>query len=146
MTRKTSALGLSIRRNMNRETALVTGSSSGIGLHLAHEFARHGHPLVLVAPVLSELENVAADIQSEHNVSIDVVAKDLENENAAEEIFVDLGGRDTRIDILVNNAGQGFSWQVMGNANRAGHFHDPIEHRSGVASDEIFSAADGATP
>src|SRR3954468_9887428 len=97
-----------MRRNMNRETALITGSSSGIGLHLAHEFARHGHPLVLVAPVLSELKNVGADIQSKHNVSGDVVAKDLENDNAAEEIFAELSRRDIRIDILVNNAGPGF--------------------------------------
>ena len=101
--------------NMNRETALITGSSSGIGLHLAHEFAKHGHPLVLVAPVLSELENVAAKIQSEHNVSVDVLAKDLENDTAAEEIFSELAGRQTRIDILVNNAGHGFrgkSWEI----------------------------------
>jgi NAD(P)-dependent dehydrogenase (short-subunit alcohol dehydrogenase family) len=39
---------------MNSETALITGSSSGIGLHLAHEFASHAHPLVPVAPVESE--------------------------------------------------------------------------------------------
>jgi hypothetical protein len=100
---------------MNNETALITGSSSGIGLHLAHEFAKHGHPLVLVAPVLSELKSVAADIQSKHGVSVDVLAKDLEQQNAAEEIFDDLGNRGTPIDILVNNAGHGFrgkSWEV----------------------------------
>jgi hypothetical protein len=28
------------------QTALITGSSSGIGLHLAREFVRHGHPLL----------------------------------------------------------------------------------------------------
>lgn len=100
---------------MNHETTLITGSSSGIGLHLAHEFASHGHPLVLVAPLLSELENVAGDIQSKHNVSVDVIAKDLENDDAAEEIFGELGGSETRIDILVNNAGHGFrgkSWDM----------------------------------
>jgi short-subunit dehydrogenase len=100
---------------MNPETALITGSSSGIGLHLAHEFASHGHPLVLVAPVLSELENVAADIRSKHNVSVDVIAKDLEQNLAAQEILDDLNGRGLRIDILVNNAGHGFrgkSWEI----------------------------------
>ena len=100
---------------MNRQTALVTGSSSGIGLHLANEFATHGHPLVLVAPVLSELENVATDIRSKHNASVDVVAKYLENDNAPEEIFAELSGRETTIHILVNNAGHGFrgkSWEM----------------------------------
>src|ERR1051325_103411 len=100
---------------MNRETALITGSSSGIGLHLAHEFAAHGHPLVLVAPVQSELESIAADIQSKHNVSVEVIAKDLEDNNAAREIFSEISGRERRIDILVNNAGHGFrgkSWEM----------------------------------
>ena len=53
---------------MNKETALVTGASSGIGLHLAHEFARHGHPLVIVAPVQSELESAAEEFRREHGV------------------------------------------------------------------------------
>jgi uncharacterized protein len=100
---------------MNRETALITGSSSGIGLHLAHEFAAHGHSLVLVAPVQSELESIAADIQSKHDVSVEVIAKDLEDNNAAREIFSEISGRERRIDILVNNAGHGFrgkSWEM----------------------------------
>ena len=100
---------------MNRETALITGSSSGIGLHLAHEFAAHGHPLVLVAPVQSELESIAADIQSKHDLSVEVIAKNLEDSNAAREIFAEVSGRERRIDILVNNAGHGFrgkSWEM----------------------------------
>lgn len=97
------------------ETAVITGSSSGIGLHLAHEFAKHAHPLVLVAPVLAELENVAAEIRSEHNVPVEVIAKDLENPNAADEVYAELSGRGTNVDILVNNAGHGFrgkSWEI----------------------------------
>ncbi|MEA2464393.1 MAG: uncharacterized protein QOJ98_2140, partial [Acidobacteriota bacterium] len=32
-----------------KDTALITGASSGIGLDLAHLFARGGHDVVLVA-------------------------------------------------------------------------------------------------
>src|SRR6266480_3241322 len=46
------------------ETALITGSSSGIGFHLAVEFARRRHALVLIAPVASELQKIAAEHRS----------------------------------------------------------------------------------
>src|SRR5436853_2287151 len=100
---------------MNTETALITGSSSGIGFHLAHEFARHGHPLVLVAPVQSELEGVARKIKTEHGVNVTVIAKDLEKENSAQEIFNELRAQAIDVDILVNNAGHGYrgkSWEI----------------------------------
>jgi short-subunit dehydrogenase len=93
---------------MNNETVLVTGASSGIGLHLAHEFAKHGHPLVLVAPVESELREIAAHMKNTHGVEAHVIAKDLEQPSAAQEIFEELAGRGTHVDILVNNAGHGF--------------------------------------
>lgn len=93
---------------MNKETTLVTGSSSGIGMHLAHEFARQGHPLVLVAPVKSELEQIAAEFKRDHSVEVRVIAKDLEQETNAREIFDELQSAGLQIDILCNNAGHGF--------------------------------------
>lgn len=93
---------------MNKETTLVTGASSGIGLHLAHEFARHGHPLVIVAPVQSELEAAAEEFRRDHGVEVRVIAKDLEQENSAQEIFDELQAAGVDVDILVNNAGHGF--------------------------------------
>src|SRR4051794_20370913 len=93
---------------MNTETTLITGASSGIGLHLAHEFAKHGHPLVLVAPVEAELREVAAHMKIKHGVDARVIAKDLEQPNAAEEIYAQLAGNGVQVEILVNNAGHGF--------------------------------------
>jgi short-subunit dehydrogenase len=93
---------------MNNETALITGSSSGIGMHLAHEFARNGHPVVLVAPVESELREVAQQLKQFNGGSeAIVIAKDLEQPNAAQEIFDELQQRRVTVDILVNNAGHG---------------------------------------
>ena len=40
------------------ERVVITGASSGIGLHLAHRFAAHGHPLCLVAPDAAETLNL----------------------------------------------------------------------------------------
>ena len=92
---------------MKKGTTLITGASSGIGLHLAREFAKHSHPLVLVAPVRSELEQVASQLDEEFGVSLRIIAADLEREEAAQEIFAELASHDTEVDILVNNAGHG---------------------------------------
>jgi short-subunit dehydrogenase len=100
---------------MSMETVLITGASSGIGLHLAHEFASHGHPLVLVAPVESELETVAWQVRKDFSVPVRVVAKDLEQPGSAWEIFEELRHASLPVQILVNNAGKGFrgkSWEL----------------------------------
>jgi short-subunit dehydrogenase len=89
------------------QTALVTGASSGIGLHLAREFARHGHPLVLVAPVQAELERIAAELREEFGVQARAVAADLEQADAAQRIFDALEADGVAVDILVNDAGHG---------------------------------------
>jgi len=99
---------------MNNETALITGSSSGIGLHLAHEFAKHGHPVVLVAPVEAELREVAEQLRATTGVEAIVIAKDLEQPNAPQEIFDELQSAGVNVDILVNKAGHG----------QRGHFWD----------------------
>lgn len=88
----------------NNGTTLITGASSGIGMHLAHEFAKHGHSLVLVAPVESELRKLQEELESKYGVSVRAIAKDLEKAEAAQEIF-DEAGRE--VEILVNNAGHG---------------------------------------
>ena len=38
--------------------ALITGASKGIGKALAHEFAKNGFSLILIARTLSELEEL----------------------------------------------------------------------------------------
>lgn len=92
---------------MKNQTVLITGASSGIGLALAREFASHGHPLVLTAPVESELRDVAADIGRSFGVNIRTIAKDFEHPSAAEEIFAELAADRIAVEILVNNAGLG---------------------------------------
>jgi uncharacterized protein len=97
------------------ETALITGASSGIGLHLAKEFARHGHPLVLVAPVASELQEIAVELKAAGAVLVRTIAKDLEKPEAPQEILAELARDRLYVDILVNNAGsahRGKFWEI----------------------------------
>ena len=89
------------------EPALITGASSGIGLHLAREFARHGHPVILVAPVQSELDEVAAAIRADFEVPAHAFAQDLREEQAVEKLFEQITTTGLLPGILVNNAGLG---------------------------------------
>ncbi|MGE7136635.1 SDR family NAD(P)-dependent oxidoreductase [Luteibacter sp. NPDC031894] len=90
------------------QRVLITGASSGIGLHLAHRFASHGHPVCLVAPDAAELDSLAADIRQRHGVETLAVAVDLEQKECIAAIESALASAGWTVDILVNNAGHGF--------------------------------------
>lgn len=95
------------RHNGQKDTALVTGASSGIGLELGRVLAANGHPLVLVARDREKLQAAAGQIQAEYGVPVRAFAKDLSEPRAAEDLWSDLSEPNLRIDILVNNAGVG---------------------------------------
>src|SRR4051812_46880126 len=98
-----------------KETTLITGASSGIGFELARQFAKHGHGLILTAPVESELRTIAKELTDNHGVSVQVIAKDLRDANAAEEIFSTVQQMGPPVEILVNNAGlgqKGNFWEI----------------------------------
>src|SRR5271169_4006526 len=82
-------------------TALVTGSSKGIGLAVGQWFAREGVNVCLVARFADRLEREAAAIAKATGVTVRTLAADLADAAAREcvvKTFPD-------IDILVNNAG-----------------------------------------
>jgi len=104
MTREDSMM---TEQNTQKETALVTGASTGIGLEVARVLAASSHPLVLVARDRERLNALARQLQTEYGVPVSVFAKDLSEPGAAEALWSDLSGSNPRIDILVNNAGVG---------------------------------------
>ncbi|MDX1991194.1 MAG: SDR family oxidoreductase [bacterium] len=85
------------------KTALITGASGGIGEELARVFAREKFNLVLVARSADKLLKLANELQSKHSVTVKVIAKDLTQPTAPDEVYAELAG--TQIDVLVNNAG-----------------------------------------
>ena len=88
-----------------RETALITGASSGIGRALAEVFAEHDYDLVVVARREEKLQELKAELEEECGVSVTVLAKDLSDVNAPQEIFEELQAQNVTVDVLVNNAG-----------------------------------------
>ncbi len=89
------------------KTALVTGASSGLGVDFAHELARHGARLVLVARREDLLKQVQAQIQQTHGVEVTLVAMDLGAADAPKKLYDQLKAMNITVDVLVNNAGFG---------------------------------------
>lgn len=89
------------------KTALITGASGGIGYDLGSVFAENGFNLVLVARNKEKLLGLANQAQQMLGVSAKVIAKDLSEPGAAEEVFRIVEKEGIQVDVLVNNAGFG---------------------------------------
>ena len=86
--------------------ALVTGSTSGIGLGIAHALAAAGASVVLNGfGAADEIARTKDAIEADHGVKASYSAADMTSPDAIAEMIAatldDLG----RLDILVNNAG-----------------------------------------
>ena len=90
---------------MNREIALITGASSGIGEALAAEFAADGFDLVLVARTEAKLQHLARLLEAEHGIKVRVEPTDLSRKGAASRLARTLQQAGVSITALVNNAG-----------------------------------------
>ena len=92
---------------MSRETVLITGASSGIGLELARLFAADGSNLILVARSEDRLHTLARSLESEHGIRAHVLPCDLTKHDAPQWIADRLRKAEVTVDVLVNNAGFG---------------------------------------
>jgi short-subunit dehydrogenase len=86
-------------------TALVTGTSSGIGTAFVHALAAKGLNLILVARSVDRMRGLAQDMAAKHTVRAEVIAADLASDLAAEAVQREVEGRGLAVDLLVNNAG-----------------------------------------
>ena len=116
------------------KTALVTGSTSGIGKAIADRLAQEGCNVVLNGfGDADEIKALQAEMGKEHGVQIGYSGADLTNPDAIEEMMAyvttDFGGTD----ILVNNAGTQFvspleefpvaKWDLIMALNLSAAFH-----------------------
>jgi short-subunit dehydrogenase len=89
----------------DRQLAVVTGASSGIGFELAKVFAEEGYDLIVAAedeelePAARELEGIGGGVEA--------VRVDLSSPAGVEEIYLRMSANDRPIDALALNAGIG---------------------------------------
>jgi 3-hydroxybutyrate dehydrogenase len=88
------------------KTALVTGSTSGIGLGIARALARQGADLVLNGfGDAAEIDRIRAGLEAEFGVKASYEGADLMQPAQIDAMFASVARRGGSVDILVNNAG-----------------------------------------
>ncbi|MCU0544006.1 MAG: SDR family oxidoreductase [Oscillatoriaceae cyanobacterium Prado104] len=88
-------------------TALITGASGGIGAAFAAELAQRQYNLILVARSEDKLQQLAAKLQQEFKIAIEIIVQDLTAPGATTAVFDAVVAKGLTVDLLVNNAGFG---------------------------------------
>jgi NAD(P)-dependent dehydrogenase (short-subunit alcohol dehydrogenase family) len=117
--------------DLTGRTALVTGSSGGIGLEAARALASRGAGVVLAARDIAKLDAAASELlTAQPNATVETLQLDLASLASVRAAAAEFLGRHDRLDLLINNAGvmctpfgrtaDGFETQF--GTNHLGHF------------------------
>ena len=118
----------------NGLTALVTGSTSGIGLGIATAFAEKGANVILNGfGDASEIETLRAGLEATHGVAVRYDGADMSKEAPIDAMMKKAIGEFGAVDILVNNAGIQYvapvdefpieRWNTIQSLNLSASFH-----------------------
>jgi len=90
--------------NLQGKVVLITGSSRGLGLALAEEFAGKGSRIVICAREQEELSRARAQLEQRGAEVLDVVC-DVSDRQSVQRLIEQVRQRFGEIDVLANNAG-----------------------------------------
>ena len=119
---------------LKSKVAIVTGSTSGIGLGIAKELAKLGADVVLNGfGDAGEIEAIRSGIERDHNVRVIYDGADMSKGEAVRALIAATVEKFGRLDILVNNAGIQFTapvdefppakWNAILDINLSAAFH-----------------------
>lgn len=94
--------------NQQALVAVVTGSSSGIGLATSLALARNNYLTYATMRNLAKRDSIQSTAEKQH-LSIRTVQLDVTDENSVKNAIQSILSESGRIDLLVNNAGYGLT-------------------------------------
>ena len=92
---------------MEKKTALITGSTGGLGTCFVNIHAENGGDLILVGRGQQKLDEQAERVRKQYNVTVNTIAVDLSSPDAAQVIYDTCRDNGWQVDYLINNAGFG---------------------------------------
>ncbi len=94
---------------MNKKIAVITGTSSGLGLELALLLAKHDYYVYATMRNLDKQDVLLNRAKSESIIdNIEVVQLDVTNDTSIAKCFNKIIEKSGQVNLLVNNAGAGF--------------------------------------
>ena len=94
--------------NHQLSVAVVTGSSSGIGLAASLALAKNGYVTYATMRNLAKQDSIQSVAEKEH-LPVRTVQLDVTDENSVKNAIQSILSESGRIDLLVNNAGYGMT-------------------------------------
>ena len=93
---------------------MITGASSGLGVHFAGMLAAGGHDLILTARRADRLEALAIELRARHGIKVETIAADLAEPGSVDALMAEIARRGLAVNTLINNAGFGLAGVVAG--------------------------------
>ena len=98
-----------------KNTAFITGATSGIGMATAKRFAEDGIRLIICGRRVERLELLKKELSSK--IDVYTLEFDVRNKKAVQEAVDSLPQEFSKIDILINNAGNAHGLDPIQNGN-----------------------------
>jgi 3-hydroxybutyrate dehydrogenase len=92
--------------SLHGKTALITGSTSGIGLGIAEQLAREGSTIIINGfGTPEDIKNICDRLQKDYNVKCVHKNADISDPISVQKMIDDSVAEFKSLDILINNAG-----------------------------------------
>ncbi len=88
-----------------KQTAVITGATSGIGREFADIFAGKGYDLFLASRNREKMDGIKKTIEARHKITVTTLPIDLAQPSSAHKVYEEATAHKLDVQVLVNNAG-----------------------------------------